>query len=209
MFNVQGSPAYRTWGILSGNVYDHVWATLSPQRFALRAVYVIIRNPHHAPMKCSSFYCTRSKRNDYSQPSTLLSPASLVNSYTLRVVIGILLYIAKRYADWYPLTLTSGIPSGTPSTLDMDCAFVIKKLVWFRTNSSAMKQGVRISENALYQFLHCICTHVQALDVGVLMDTQGPSIFTYTALYSNMSYLKLILITSQYAEGVQRLLQHL
>ena len=46
--------------------------------------------------------CTGSKRNDYSQPSTLLSPASLVNGHTLRVVIGILLCIAEQYAKWYP-----------------------------------------------------------------------------------------------------------
>ena len=47
-----------------------------PSNLRYGLVYVIIRNPHHAPMKCWSCYSTGSKCNDYSQPSTLLSPAS-------------------------------------------------------------------------------------------------------------------------------------
>ena len=69
---------------------------LSPQLFVPRAIYVIMSNPHHAAMKCWSCCRTGSKCNDYSQPSTLLSPASLVNSHTLCVVIGILLCIAEQ-----------------------------------------------------------------------------------------------------------------
>ena len=81
--------------ILSWNLYDYVWATLSPQRFVLRICY----NDGSYEMLASCR--TWSKHNHYSQPSTLLSPASLVNSHT-RVVIGILLCIAERYANWYP-----------------------------------------------------------------------------------------------------------